>query len=108
MLNAKPTKFIPNHKDGPAYETEIKATSDCAETHDVTTTKVTYCMLSTMILRMRQGTLNDNDNDNDIAASYLLYHKMYHIFYNKLKYNFPTILHIYLLLYFRSFVRTLL
>ena len=38
------TKFNPNHKDGPAYETEIKATSDYDEKHDVATVKVTFAL----------------------------------------------------------------
>jgi len=38
------TKFNPNHKDGPVYETEIKATSDCDENHDVATVKVVYVL----------------------------------------------------------------
>ena len=38
------TKFNPDHQDGPVYETEIKATSDCAEKHDVATVRVTYAL----------------------------------------------------------------
>ena len=38
------TKYNPNHKDGPVYETILKATSDCAEKHDVATVKVTYAL----------------------------------------------------------------
>ena len=39
------TKLNPIHKDGPVYETEIKATSDCNEKHDVATANVVikYC-----------------------------------------------------------------
>jgi len=38
------TQYNPNHKDGPVYETILKATSDCAEKHDVATVKVTYAL----------------------------------------------------------------
>merc|ERR1712238_144327 len=38
------TQYNPNHKDGPVYETMLKATSDCAEKHDVATVKVTYAL----------------------------------------------------------------
>jgi hypothetical protein len=38
------TKYNPDHKDGPVYETVLKATSDCAEKHDVATVTVTYAV----------------------------------------------------------------
>jgi hypothetical protein len=42
------TKYNPNHKDGPVYETVLKATSDCAEKYDVATVKVTYAVNQTV------------------------------------------------------------
>ena len=36
------TNCNPNHKGGPVYETEIKATSDCADKHDVSSNCQSY------------------------------------------------------------------
>jgi hypothetical protein len=38
------TRYNPNHKYGPVYETVIKATSDCENKHDVATVKVAYAL----------------------------------------------------------------
>jgi hypothetical protein len=36
------TKYKSGHNVGPVYKTVLKATSDCAEKHDVATVTVTY------------------------------------------------------------------